>query len=227
MSSTKSTRALLSDPTAEHALDAPPFAPVSPVWNGFLHEFRNHLTVLMAATSELRMEIPPVLALRVGEAVFETERNVQGLTSLVALLDASMRTAEPVIAPLGDVVDRAVRLAKPSMGRRAEIVPNVPRAAGVRNRGTALEGLLATLIVDLAKSHASAGASSNDPCGSSPTVRLDADAGCRGLAIEVACDGARLDAGSWRLALANDLADKLDATLSVAAEASAYVVQFR
>jgi hypothetical protein len=226
MMSTKSTRALYSDPTVEPAADARPFVPVSPLWTGFLHEFRNHLTVLMAATSEIRAEIPPAVALRVGDAIFETERNVQGLTSLVALMDASVRTAEPVIAPLGDVVDRALRLAKPSVGRRVSIVSNVPRAAGVRNRGSALEGLLAALIVDLAKSHANTGAPLDEPC-ASPTVRLEADAGRRGFTIEVACDGAALDPASWRFALASAFADKLDATLSVAADATAYVVQFR
>ncbi len=179
----------------------------------------------MAVTSELRAEIPPALALQVGDAVFETERNVQGLTSLVALVDASMRTVEPLIAPLGDVVDRAVRLAAPSAGRCTSIVTRVPRALGVRNRGMALESLLAALIVELARSHDGTGA--NGDGGRAPRVSLDAELGRRGLSIEVACTGAHLDPSSWRVALAAELAAKLDVTLTPVAEASAYIVQFR
>jgi hypothetical protein len=220
MISSNATRSFLADSPIENADDARRFAPV---WNGFLHEFRNHLTVLMAATSELRSEIPPALALHVGDAVFETERNVQGLTSLVALVDASVRTVEPIIAPLGAIIDRALRLAAPSVGR-ATITADVPRETGVRNRGSALEGLVAALIVDLARSHGGADAAE---LGRSPRVHVSGDASRRGLALEIACQGARLDRSSWRFALATEIAAKLDADLTPADEGSAYVVQLR
>jgi Pentapeptide repeats (8 copies) len=241
MISSNSTRTSPSESPADHAFDAHRFVPV---WNGILHEFRNHLTVLVAATSELGAEIPPALALRVGDAVCETERNVQGLTSLLALVDASVQTFEPLICSLGEVVDRAVRLAAPAAGRRLSITTHVPRAVGVRNRGTVLECLMATLIVDLARAdlaradlaranlaradlaRASAAAEGVEPA-RSPRVRVDAELGRRGLAIEIASDGARPDAGSWRFLLAMDLAAKLDATLLSQPEVAAYVIQFR
>jgi hypothetical protein len=221
MISSNAPRAFSSESPIEQAEDAHRLAPV---WNGFLHEFRNHLTVLMAATSELRAELPPALALQVGDAVFQTERNVQGLTALVALVDASMRTVEPVIAPLGGIVDRAVRLATPAVGSRAVITTDVPRDAGVKNRGSALEGLLAALIVDLARSH---GGGDGAELGRSPRVHVSADVGRRGLTIEIACEGARFSSTSWRYALATEIAAKLDADLVQADEASAYVVQLR
>jgi hypothetical protein len=234
MISSSTTRSLFSDPSADLDADVHRPDPGLTVWNGFLHEFRNHLTVLMAATSELRAEIPPALAWKVGDAIFETERTVQGLTALVGLVDASLHTVEPVIAPLGDVVDRAVRLAAPAAGRRTAIAAQVPRELGVRNRGSALEGLLAALVVDLAKSHAGArrngGAGDGGSDGPHARVRIDADVGRRGLAIEIACEGAHMDASSsssWRRALATDLALKLDAALTVHPEDAAYVVQLR
>jgi hypothetical protein len=194
------------------------------VWNGILHEFRNHLTVLLAATSELRAQIPPALALTVGDALCETERHVQGMTSLLALLDASMRTVDYLIAPLGGVLDRAVRLAAPIAGPRVTITAHAPpRDAGVRNRGAALESLIAVLILDIARA----------PCANdvaparAPHVRVVAEVGRRGIVIEIASPGARLDLSSWRLTLAAELAAKLDAVLTPSPEASAYLVQLR
>ncbi|HVU50593.1 MAG TPA: hypothetical protein VHL80_07885 [Polyangia bacterium] len=133
-----------------------------------------------------------------------------------------------MVAPLGPIVDRAVRLAAPASGRRTAIVISVPRAAGVKNRGEALERLLAALIIDLATSHAAASAQAGDDAGRSPLVRVDADIGRRELAIEISCDGARLDAGSrsWRFSFARQLAANLGATLTAAPEVSTYVVQF-
>lgn len=220
MVSSNSTRSFLPDPSADHGGDA---RRIVPVWDGILREFRNHLTVLMAATSELRAEIPPAIALQVGDAMCETERNVQGLTSLVAIVDASLRTVEPMISTLGEVVDRAIRLAAPAVGRRATVTTAVPRETGVRNRGTALECLLAILIVDLARATGGWGSESER----SPRVRVEADAGRRGLAIEVSCEGARPDRSSWRFLLAIDLAAKLDATLVSQPEVAAYVIQLR
>lgn len=167
------------------------------------------------------MELPPTLAARVGDAIFETERNVQGLTTLGTLLDASVRNDEALIAPLGEVVDRALRLAAPCAGPRASIMATVPRETGVRNRGSALEALLAALVIDLAKSYVATDAIP------SPLVRLSAEAGRGGLSIEISCAGARLGAASWRFALAHELGAKLGATLTVVAAASAYEVQFR
>ena len=208
-------------------------APVPSVWKGFLHEFRNHLTVLMAATSELRAEAPPAFALRVGETIVQMERHVQGLTELVAFVDASMHAGDPIIARLGDVVDRAVGLAGPVSGRSVSITTRVPRDTGVRNRGSLLECLLAALVADLARS--GPGKPEGRPDGKAegtsepvgvPVVVVEADVDRRGLAIEVARPGARVDASSWRFALAAELAARLDVTLTSAPGASAYVVQF-
>ncbi|HVR03220.1 MAG TPA: hypothetical protein VMT47_13875 [Polyangia bacterium] len=193
-----------------------------------MREFRNHLTVLVAATSELGAEIPPALALRVGDAVCETERNVQGLTSLLALVDASVQSFDPLICSLGEVVESAVRLATPATGRRLSITTHVPREGGVRNRGAVLECLMATLIIDLARADlARATAIPGVEPARSPRVRVDAELGRRGLAIEIASDGARPDAGSWRFLLAMNLAAKLDATLVSQPEVAAYLIQFR
>jgi hypothetical protein len=228
MIATKSTRAFLSNPAASDDADSDRIDPASPVWHGFLDEFRNNLSVLAAATDGLREDVSPGLVEEIGDAVFDTERKVRGLTALASLADASAGSIEPILAPLGLIVDRAVRLAAPASGGRASIVVSIPRALGVKNRGAALEGLLAALMMDLAAGHAPADARAAGELERPPLVRVDADAGRRGLTIEVSCSGARLDASarSWRFTLASELAARLGATLTVEPEAFAYVVQF-
>jgi len=201
----RSTQNLFSDSAAADDAAADRIDPASPVWIRFLDEFRNN----------------------------PMGRKVRGLTELVALVDASNDLStdpvESIVAPLGGVVDRAVRLAVPVSGRRTAIVVNVPKAAGVRNRGTALEGLLAALIVDLATAHAAAtDVSAECDLAGTSLVRVDAELDRRGLAIEVSCDGARLDTSSpsWRFSLAGQLAAQLGATLTIAPEVSTYVLRF-
>jgi hypothetical protein len=127
-----------------------------PVWNGILHEFRNHLTVLLAAATEVRVATPPAVVVAISEALAETEWNVQRLNALVGFVDAAIRDGAPMVADLDDVVERALRLAAPTLGGAA-VSFRKERRTGVGNRGSALESLLAALIVELARSDSKVG----------------------------------------------------------------------
>jgi hypothetical protein len=196
---------------------------VAPVWNGILHEFRNHLTVLLAATTELRAEMPASMALQVAEAVTETERNVQSLGSLITFMDASVTEAEPLICDLDGTIERALRLARPSVGHRVSVTASRGRKAGVRNIGSALESLLASLIVDLAR----AGEGKASDLSRCHSIVVRTEQGPRSMAIEIESTGVRPAAGSWRHLLASDLAVKLGAVIVPHPESPGYVVQFR
>jgi hypothetical protein len=214
------SRPLRADLRADQGAEPPRLAPV---WNGILLEFRNHLTGLMAAATELRTEIPPSLALQVGQAVGETERNVQSLSSLLALVDASVRTVEPLISDLDGILDRAIRLATPALGRRATISAKTGHKVGVKNRGSALECLLAALIVDLARAQSRIDGNSVERA--HPVhLEIHPEISRGSLAIEIESDGPRPQAGSWRFLLACDLAAKLDAEIALASDVAAYVV---
>jgi nitrogen-specific signal transduction histidine kinase len=192
------------------------------VWSGILHEFRNHLKVLSAAATELRAEMPPSLALHVTEAVSETERNVQSLGTLLSLADVSLREAESVVTDLDQVLDRAIRLAAPAVGRAVSIIVVRGPHVGVRNRGNALECLLAALIIDLARA---ADGRNVEAALRAPRIGLKAEAGRGGLAIEIESNGLPPVAGSWRTILASDLAARLEATLSPLPEGAGFDVQ--
>jgi hypothetical protein len=220
MISPKPPLAVHADPLDERGEALAGFVPV---WNGVLHEFRNHLTVLLAAATELRAAIPPAMALDVAEAVTETERNVQNLNSLVALVDAVVKTGEPLISDLDEMIERALRIAAPALGRRVSVSVAKGRKAGARNRGTALECLLAALIVDLAR------AVDVKPADGArrPQIQIHVEIGRGSLLIEIESSGARPPPGSWRLLLASDLAAKLDATVMPLPDMPGYAVQFR
>src|SRR5579863_8378356 len=87
-----------------------------PVWDGILHEFRNHLTVLLAAAGEIRAATESVGTRQISAALAETEWNVERLNALVGFVEAAVRDGSSVIADLDDVVERALRLAAPALG---------------------------------------------------------------------------------------------------------------
>lgn len=195
------------------------------VWDGVLHEFRNHLKVLTAAGLELRAEMPPAVALHVSESVHEMERNVQSLGSLLSLADASLRTGEPVVSALGQVFERAIRLASPAVGRSVSITAAKDQALGVKNRGKALECLLASLIIELAR--ATPPTTREGELSRAPRIQILAEVTRGSLSIAVESSGPLPPAGSWRLLLASELAGRLDATVSPSGDGAAFVVLFR
>ncbi len=133
----------------DSGVDADPeLSRMVPVWNGILHEFRNHLTVLLAAANEIRVAAPKTGAAEISDALAETEWNVHRLNALVGFVDAAIRDGTAVIADLDDVVERALHLAAPTLGRTT-VSLHKERRTGVTNRGSALESLLAALLVDL------------------------------------------------------------------------------
>jgi hypothetical protein len=186
------TREVDADLLSDRGFDRRRFAPV---WNGMLQEFRNHISVL-------------------GASLGDADRNVQGLSSLVALIDGSLRNVDPIISNLDEVVARAVNLAAPSLGPRVCVTTHVGPRTGIKNCGSALECLLAALLVDLAR-------------GPVTRLRLSADLSRGSLEIELDSDGLRPAPESWRFLLACDLAAKLDATITSPPGAAAYLVHFR
>jgi hypothetical protein len=192
------------------------------VWGGALHEFRNHLTVLLAAATEIRSAIPPAMASDVAEAVADTDRNVQSLSSLIAQLDAAVKGGEPLISDLDEIIEQALRLAAPALGRRTSVAVSKGRKTGVKNRGAALECLLSTLLVHLARAEGRPGDRTRNT-----KLEIHVEVGRGSLLIEIQSDGEPPPPGSWRLLLATALAEKVDATISPHPESAGYLIQFR
>lgn len=194
---------------------------VTSAWNGILHEFRNHLTVLLGAATEIRVALPYDAERDVAEALAETEWNVQRLNALVGFLDAVLReSGSQVVADLDDVVERALRLAAPAMGRAAVSV-HKDRRMGVPNRGSALEALLAALLIDLVRTDRR-----TRPEERRLQIDIRAEATRTALNLTVESDGKRPPPDSWRLSLAYELAGRVGASLEPLDDQAGFRIRF-
>jgi phage gp36-like protein len=191
-----------------------------PICNGILHEFRNHLTLLTAATTEVRtVASSPTVVPEISQALSETESNVQRMTALMMFIDAAVQDGTPETAELDQVIERALRLAAPALGRVA-VSFNKPHRIQVRNRGTALECLIAGLIVELAR----AGSETRDPI-YRQQIDVFADVGRGAIVLEIDSNGRRPSAGPWRVALARELAARIGASVTSPAAGTGFIVR--
>jgi hypothetical protein len=196
--------------------------PLAPIWDGVLREFRNHLTVLLAAAGEIRTASPTASTGRTGAALAEAEGNVQRLDALLGFVDAALRNGTAVVADLDDVFERALRLAAPALGS-ASVSLHKDRRTGVANRGSALEALLAALLIELAQ----AGGRDREGGGRRPlAIELHVEATRGALFLSVESDGRRPVAASWRFALACDLGARLGAAVTPLPDTAGYLVRF-
>jgi hypothetical protein len=192
-----------------------------PVWDGILHEFRNHLTVLLAAANEIRVATPPSGIRAVADALAETESNVHRLNALVGFVDAAMRDGTMVIADLDDVVARALRLAAPTVGRTT-VSLHKERRTGVANRGSAFESMLAALLIDLAQ----ADPRSSSPDGGPLQIDIHVESTRGALVLSIESVGRRPPVDSWRFALSSELAARIGATIATLPDGAGYLVRF-
>ncbi|HXJ20994.1 MAG TPA: hypothetical protein VMT03_12240 [Polyangia bacterium] len=163
--------------------------------------------MLLAAATEIRVALPLDTAREVSEALAETEWNVQRLNGLIGFVDAAIRDGSPVVVELDDVIERALRLAAPAMGRTAVSV-HKDRRVGVPNRGSALEALIAALLIDLVRTERRTRTDDRRL-----QIDLRADVSRTAVSLSIESTGRRPPSDSWRLALSTDLAVRLGASL--------------
>jgi hypothetical protein len=195
--------------------------PLVPIWDGMLREFRNHLTVLLAVAGEIRTASPAATTGAMATALAEAEGSVQRLDALVGFVDATLRNGTKVVADLDDVFERALRLAAPALGGTS-VSLHKDRRTGVANQGSALEALLAALLVELAQ----AGGRDRAGTGDRPRaieIHVEATRGAMFLSVE--SDG-RPPAAGWRFALACDLGSRLGAAVTPLPDTAGYLVRF-
>ncbi len=168
-------------------------------------EFRNQVTRLLAGTLQLREGLPRDTASEFAPALADMEASLDSLASLAKCLDAVTKPGEQIISDLGDVIERALALARPWLHSEMHISV-AGRSGAVRNRSGAVECALSTMLVSLARSP--------DPEHGHPVreLRIEVFSGRGTLAVEVESDGGR-PLQSWRWELAERLADVVGGTL--------------
>ncbi len=179
----------------------------SPVWAAMGDEFRNQVTRLVAGTVQLREGLPRDAASEFAPALADMEASLDSLASLAKCLDAVVKPGEQVISDLGDVIERALALARPWLHSEMRISVS-GRSGAVRNRTGAVECALAAMLVSLARSpDLETGRAARE-------LRIEVFSGRGTLAVEIESDGGR-PTSSWRWSLAERLADVVGGTLEL------------
>jgi len=191
---------------AKH-MDSQTSEPAS-IWSGILHEFRNHLASIAAATTEVKAVTPSAVVPEISDALLRTEWSTQRMTALVTFVDAAVRGGALATVDLDKVIEGALRLAAPALGRVA-VSFDKPHRIDVRNRGTALECLIAGLVIELAN----AGSKAPDAT-YRQQIDVHADIGRGATVLWIDSSGLGPRPGSWRVALAHDLASQIGATVT-------------
>lgn len=196
------------------------------VWSGVVHEFRNHLTLLLAGTTEVRSGLPASVAADLVETLDDMESSVQSINGLIGALDSAMKDGEQLLCEVDVVIERALAMAAPALGG-VNITVKKSRTAAVKNVGTAIECALAALVSDLAR------ASDFRRRGPSllpvvpPQIRINVQAERGSLTIEVESSASAPPPTSWRLSLATFLAARVGCTLERLPTRPAFVFRFQ
>jgi hypothetical protein len=198
--------------------------PPAPIWDGILREFRNHLTMLLAVAGEIRTTAPAIGAGAIAAALEEAEGSVQRLDVLLGFVDAALRDGTDVVADLDDVFERALRLAAPALARTS-VSLHSDRRTGVSNRGSALEALLAALLVELAQAGGRDGDGRDGSADRARTIEIHVETTRGAIFLSVESDGRRPPAGAWRFALARDLGARLGAMVTTLPDTAGYLVR--
>jgi hypothetical protein len=119
-------------------------------WMGMVNEFRNHLTIFLAATNQLSAMLPRAIASEFADRLDDMESSAEFLQTLLTWMDASLGRGSQAISDVEDLLRRAETLASTGLSSRVSIRLQ-PRPAGVRNRGVAIECALAALITELGR----------------------------------------------------------------------------
>lgn len=186
-------------------------------WMGMVNEFRNHLTIFLAGTSQLSAALPRAVASEFADHLEDMESSAEFLQTLLTWMDASIGRGSQAICDVGDVLRRAESLAYTGLSSRVSIRLE-PRPAGVRNRGVAVECALAALITELGR------VLNPRPLGDLGTppvfeVTVSVHPKRGALSIVLRSGGAQPVEGGWRVALAKTLLNHVGGTVEALTQA--------
>jgi hypothetical protein len=186
-----------------------------------LHEFRNHLMLLLAGTTEIRATIPRTVAVDLAETLDEMDATLQTLTFLATSLTAALEPGEQMISDVGDVIHRALAIAAPSTPSRVRTMVT-SRPAAIRNRGRVVECALASVITDLYR----APEFRNEKTGNANEIGIQVHPERGALTIEIESSASQRPVPSWRTALAQRLVASADGSLTLHPEKVGFLFRF-
>lgn len=119
-------------------------------WRGVLKEFRNHLAIVVARSSELSTVLPGAVAAQAGDCLADIEASAARMEGTLAWMDAALVQAASTLDEVGEVLARAAQMAATAVPPRVSVRVD-SRPTAIRNRGASLESAFAALIIELAR----------------------------------------------------------------------------
>ncbi len=175
---------------------------------GILHEFRNHLTLLLSSSGWLRGRLEDLTRAspEMGEAMRDVDESIERMVALTGGLDGALRAPAESKPTLDRVVKTAVMLAEPLLKSRGRITVRDLLSIAVLNRRGSLESAMALLIV------AAADQAPEPPAVAIAVATRQAEAG---LMVEISCGRAARSADARAVDVARALLARVGGTLNV------------
>ena len=191
-----------------------------------MHEFRNHLTLLLAGTTEVRAGLPASVAADLAETLDDMESSVQTINNLLSAMEGAVKGGEQVICDVDVLIERALAMAAPVLGPRANVTVSKGRPAAVKNRGNALECALAALIADLGRV-SEFRQRGTEVLTAVHQIRVKVIPERGTLTIDIESTASAPPQISWRVLLAEYLAGKVGCTVERPPERAAFLLKFQ
>jgi hypothetical protein len=190
-----------------------------------VNEFRNHLTIFLAGTTELSATLPGAVAAQFADRLNDMEASAEFLQTLLVWMDTSISGGAQVISDVGDVLRRAETLAATGLPSRVAVRLEL-RPAGVRNRGASIECALAALITELGRvpnpwppDH------QGGPSGFEVRATVHPQPGTVIILLSSGAD--QPPAGGWRVSLAKVLLSEVGGSVEPLRDGAGFEVRFR
>jgi len=213
-----------------HALENAASEPHSSAafWRDVLKEFRNHLSIVLARSSEMSTVLTGATAAQAGDCLADIESSAARMEGMLTWMDAALAPGTLALADLGEVLGRALQLSATALRPHLSVLPEAPVAAhpaAIQNRGAAVESALAALLIELGRvSDPLAQPADGEP--TAQTIGVVVEARRTEHVISMTAPGATQLAPSWRLSLARVLLASVGADFVPAAAGTGFEVRF-
>lgn len=190
-----------------------------------VHEFRNHLALLVAGITELRSTVPTGVAAGWGHTLADMEASMDLMDSMLTWIEASVDPAVDEgpdgVSEASAILEGARTMAAPLLGGRTKLAL-VSRPATFRNRGAVVECALAALISHLARPDSPiTAAGARDPRAPGREIRVAVEGGtetppCFVVTVHDGSGfGRAIATRGWRISLAESLMAPLGGSVGV------------
>lgn len=199
-------------------------------WRDVLREFRNHLSIVLARSSEMSTVLTAATTAQAGDCLADIEASAARMEGMLTWMDAGLAPGALALADLGEVLGRAVQLSATALRPHRSVLVEAldeARPAAIPNRGAAVESALAALFMELGRAPDRLAQPADAKHATTIHVVVEAHRAEAEIVISMTTPGAtQLGPSSWRLSLARVLLASVGADFGLAAAGTGFEVRF-